>query len=103
MLVLVTDDNAAFLDDCLRAIAAQSRQVGEILLVARGDARETTRALGRAAASSWRVRRLDLPGSSWPVAVTDGARRAAGDLLLVCDAGDRIAPGSLEAMSRALE
>ncbi|MBA2465585.1 MAG: CDP-glycerol glycerophosphotransferase family protein, partial [Nocardioidaceae bacterium] len=103
VLVLVTDDNAAFLEECLHSVVAQSRRAEEIVLVARGHPRETTRALDRAAAISGRVRRLDVAGSSWAVAVTEGARRAAGDLLLVCDAGDRIAPGSLEAMSRALE
>jgi len=103
VVVLVTDDNAAFLEECVGSIRDRSGAANEVVVVARGNARETTAVVNRVVASHRRVRRLDLPGASWPVAVSAGARSSTGELLMLCDAGDLLVPGALGAMVTDLD
>ena len=95
VVVVVTDDNVAFLDDCVGALGAQSRRADEILLVVTGTAARTDLVVRGVTGSSWRIVRCDLPGRSGPEAMTAGAARASGSLLFFCDAGDTVAEGVL--------
>ena len=103
VVVPVTDENAAFLAECVGALGAQSRRAAEVLLVVLGTSVETRLAVAREASSSWRVRLLELPGASVATGLHHGADQAAGDLMMFCDAGDVVAEGAVAALADALE
>ncbi|MGZ4493339.1 MAG: CDP-glycerol glycerophosphotransferase family protein [Nocardioides sp.] len=103
VVATVTDANATFLPELLGSLGAQSRRADEVLLVVLGTTAPTLEAVDREVAGSWRVRRSDLPGADPLTGLAHGAGLAAGDRLLLVDAGDRLAPRALETLSAALD
>ncbi len=88
------------LSDFLAGIGRQRGRVDEVLLVVTAQGPDVDKVLARQGRPSWRVRVLPLPGASRAAAVTEGVRRAAGSLVMVCDAADDLA---VEAVPDAIQ
>lgn len=103
VVVVVTDDNAPFLDDCLDRLNRQSRRPAEVLLAVVGTSRSTGDEVARQQRTSKRLRALARPGATGAAAMNEGARCARGRWLVWSDAGDRPADGALaDLVDRAL-
>lgn len=100
VVIVVTDDNAFFLDECLGSLGVQTRRADEVLLVVTGRDRLTRAAVDAQQRASHRVRSVRNDGDS-PRRV--GVEQARGDLVHLLDAGDRLRPSALEALVGALE
>ena len=88
-VVVTTDDNAAFLRECVAAVAGERRLV-EVVVVVVGTEVATGQVVADVAAETWRVRTLTRPGLAVPDAWAVGARRATGRHLVLCEAGDLV-------------
>ena len=95
VVVTVTDDNAAFLADCLGALEAQPLSALDVLVVSGVSSPLSRASVDAATSGRWRVRVLDRPEAATGDGVLEGARRATGEFLVLCDAGDPVAEGAL--------
>ena len=97
VVVVVTDDNAVFLLECLSVLAAQDP--AEVLLVVTGTGRDTA-ALVAGAGAGAELRRIDLPGASVADAFNAGTAEASADRFVLVTAGDRLRQDVLRDLSR---
>ena len=97
----VTDDNVTHLRDCLSSLVSD-RRLCEVVVVVVGTARGTTAGVADATATGWRVRILRYDGATVAKAWDEGTRKATGDHLMMCEAGDRFAPGALTTLLDAV-
>lgn len=98
-IIIATKDAAHYLAECLDAVAAQSHQNYEILMVDANSA-DGTREI---AAQSDRLRIIDQVGTGFEGAWNEGIAAARGDYLAFVDSDDRWTPQKLELQVAALE
>ena len=98
VVLLVTDDNAVFLEECLASLDRQSRRADEILLVVTGEGADTDGYVAQHT-GSWRVTVTRLRGAGRTAAWAHGARAASGELLVLGDAGRVFAPEALAGLA----
>lgn len=102
VVVVVTDDNAVFLDECMTSLRSQrdgdEQPVDEVLLVQVRPNDRTRMAVGlHEAASPAHPPVTTVPAGSLghAAALHTGVEAATGELVLLCDAGDLFAPGAV--------
>jgi glycosyltransferase involved in cell wall biosynthesis len=97
-VVIPCHNAAAFLDETLASVQAQTRAADEIIVV---DDRSTDRSAAIARARGALVLSSPTPGQS--AARNVGCRRATGELIAFLDADDRWLPHHLEVVAPLLE
>ncbi|MDP3891496.1 glycosyltransferase family A protein, partial [Nocardioides sp.] len=103
VVVVLTDDNVFFLDECIDSLGRQQRRADEILLVVTGTTSFTVGAARRQARASHRVRLVPAAGMPLAGARERGVAAARGDHVLVHDGGDLLTEGALAALAGALD
>ncbi len=89
VVVVVTDDSAPFLEECLEPVVDAGTPAPEVLAVLRSD-RRATRDIVAAATADLPGRVLELPDADAAAAGTAGLAEATNDLVLLLDAGDLV-------------
>ena len=98
VIVVVTDDNAVLLDQCLDSM----RLPAEVLLVVTGASSNTRRVVTAATATTRRILPLEAPDATSAVARNRGAVAASQPYLMFLNAGDLLRPEVLRTMVASL-
>lgn len=103
-VIIATRDRSLFLEDAVRSVLVQTRQVREIVVVDDGSREEERLGIERVVSLSPQIRlvRFDVPGGV-SAARNAGLEQATGDALLFLDDDDLLHPRMVEACASLLE
>ena len=102
-VVIPARDAARWIAATLDAVAAQTHQGWEVVVVDDGSSDETAAIVTRRAAGDSRIRLVPGPGRGVSAARNVGLGEARGPLLLFLDADDLVRPRHLELLAAALD
>ena len=92
-----------YLDECVESLTAQTFRDIEIILVDDGSPDRCGEMCDAWAGRDGRIRVIHQKNGGLSAARNSGIRAASGELISLIDSDDRVEPGMLEAMARALE
>jgi CDP-glycerol glycerophosphotransferase (TagB/SpsB family) len=104
VVVVVDDNNASSVGDCLEALEVQRRRPDGVLVVDITATAVASRMLAEAVATSrlGTVEVVVLPAATKPQALSQGLQLAGNEYAMLVDAGDVLTPGAVDSLARSL-